>query len=1160
MKAASHEKSYDPLHDIRGTGIRNYEAITSSDSGSKCKGTVMILRRFVTGNKTKTIYPPSKQAVSKLSYTDIRDKISIYEFFSGLTPEQRKTYLDLYAGDNRDQYLSDIPDLWVKFVSANFYKTVGKNPTFLLEDSVVSQLVRGNPNDPEGFWPMSYVYNLFPRNPGTKAKRHTLMFRPSNWILCPMDNRAKSFFSGFCCYLNTGETAMANVTSERFKIYEFKNVCRCSSNGEVIAVTTDLVDYGEPNLTQLAIEILGTETNNYYSFCNGISIYPPSFLKSLLQKIIRFRPKTVNGIASEVAVIATFVTLYLHAGAFVPDIQRFVSGKESGLKRLAVSIIEDSSIYNTNCLNSLLAAALLTREKIKYTIPIETMRMWLLAAIESVSSENYYNYDTHYTGDIMPSCHSLSYLLSAIGSFGSDIAMVSSISSVTTSGIGLPLLDMDISHAVDQHCYPDIAWFVDPNLIQSYEELFRKIWVNLSSINARKPLAKDETFRQEIEKSQKLFIKSKSVVPVERETTQSKYNFSIILDDSYLAAAVGIFEKGSAYAVIIPNDIHQFNAIRRPTRGCKDHLLDESEYEATISAFKSQLYHGYSVKDELIDAVYYRDGAYYVMKSGILYAWESYRNQFFSLPCHPVIDKTLEMAILTTGSGVEEGANEKILELVNDTKVLARLLLYVEGCKKHIVPYKIGRSGEGVNYTVSPVDTQVYHLLAKICVLYPAALQHSHLSGFEVKHKCLFRYIVENLTLLSTNSFTRGNWSLCKPETRRLYDHQLNAISRLSKRNIIWMDAGMGKTAIVTNHICNLISKGEIPLYCIYTLPPSAIDNIKTEMEMKAIPYKVLTSSDSELVPNAVSIIFHDHLKTIIPRIRENLPSTLVIIDELHKTLNATQRTSAALEIATLSHSFIAMTGTLYKDDKIENLLVWLQLLSKFEVTPKNYWVAISGLISIRCNTRVKVSRIILEEPLTLDEKTKYDTITPAILGGTSMTLNFREAVDISYLAITRRIVSEVINYLNMGEGVFVVGRNATHANLLESELRKMGVNKILVISSSNTMSLNPSSGSPFFPGSNTPYVVITTSNHCEGYDMTLYRVMVSGVYFSNEATREQLEKRINRVNQTSQEVRIILIHAGIISYVHEKYEGVRNMAGALKGFAKDTGIEVSNY
>jgi 3-dehydroquinate synthase class II len=68
---------------------------------------------------------------------------------------------------------------------------------------------------------------------------------------------------------------------------------------------------------------------------------------------------------------------------------------------------------------------------------------------------------------------------------------------------------------------------------------------------------------------------------------------------------------------------------------------------------------------------------------------------------------------------------------------------------------------------------------------------------------------------------------------------------------------------------------------------------------------------------------------------------------------------------------------------------------------------------------------------------------------------------------------------------------------------------------------------------------------------------MISSVYFSNEATREQLERRINRLSQNADTIRIILIHAGIISYVHEKYEGVRNMALALKGFARDFGEEI---
>lgn len=223
-------------------------------------------------------------------------------------------------------------------------------------------------------------------------------------------------------------------------------------------------------------------------------------------------------------------------------------------------------------------------------------------------------------------------------------------------------------------------------------------------------------------------------------------------------------------------------------------------------------------------------------------------------------------------------------------------------------------------------------------------------------------------------------------------------------------------------------------------------------------------------------------------------------------------------------------------------------MITDFPVTPKNYCVAISGLISIRCDTKVKTLRVAIEEPFTNDEQIRYNSIVPSKLGGTSLTLDFNEACHISYGAIHRGIIIHTINWLSRGEGVFVVARNAEDANNMYNTISNRGY-LVSIINRKNPLSLTPSSV-------NCPHVVITTPNHCEGYDMTRYRVMVSGVYPSNQATREQLEKRVNRLNQIS-DVTINLIHSGLISYIHDKYEGVRDVAASLKGFARELGCEI---
>jgi len=70
-----------------------------------------------------------------------------------------------------------------------------------------------------------------------------------------------------------------------------------------------------------------------------------SRLKSLVQKIVRFRPERVGGTLAEVALEHAVRTLVAHPGSFVPDISRFVTGREAAFKRLVVISYEDSDPY-----------------------------------------------------------------------------------------------------------------------------------------------------------------------------------------------------------------------------------------------------------------------------------------------------------------------------------------------------------------------------------------------------------------------------------------------------------------------------------------------------------------------------------------------------------------------------------------------------------------------------------------------------------------------------------------------------------------------------------------------------------------------------------------------------------------------------------------------
>ena len=69
---------------------------------------------------------------------------------------------------------------------------------------------------------------------------------------------------------------------------------------------------------------------------------------------------------------------------------------------------------------------------------------------------------------------------------------------------------------------------------------------------------------------------------------------------------------------------------------------------------------------------------------------------------------------------------------------------------------------------------------------------------------------------------------------------------------------------------------------------------------------------------------------------------------------------------------------------------------------------------------------------------------------------------------------------------------------------------------------------------------------------MTRLNAMVTSVYPSNNATREQLEGRINRIGQSSDTVYYRIVHAGILTHILEKHNGARNLSAVLSALAED--------
>jgi len=386
-------------------------------------------------------------------------------------------------------------------------------------------------------------------------------------------------------------------------------------------------------------------------------------------------------------------------------------------------------------------------------------------------------------------------------------------------------------------------------------------------------------------------------------------------------------------------------------------------------------------------------------------------------------------------------------------------------------------------------------------------------------------------------------------------------------------------TFIVLSYLKWLQSTGALPRYVIYTLPSSAISSIRTEIEAFGFKCKLLVplktlkkvyltkggkpksyvKKGCEPEEYTINLIEHDHLRRCEDILPEYMPDSVFVIDEVHKCLNETKRTAVALQLSHLSQEFIALTGTPIIDSNTYKLIWWLEQIVPFEVNEKNFWVAANGMVAKKVNTGVKVDREDVEILLDAAEEKDYAKLVPPGLGGRNSNPrpeDLRRAMEVCYTAADRGIVEETVAALGENHGVFVVAKDKEHQarlrDLIIRAAKSTGLKSadVFLIDKDHTLFLTDASVKD---GRVHDYrVVITTIRHSEGYTLTRLNTMVTGVYPSNNATREQLEGRINRIGQTSDTVHYRIVHAGILTYILQRHNDARNLSAVLSALAEE--------
>lgn len=1100
--------NYSDMSTIDITGVFDGDFIRGPVGAKQSYGVEMEVR-----SEEDPAYPPSKVMLKKLD------------------PDSE--LMDL-ATNQKNLYLSDMEEVEVKFVkidNSEWVKLLGADTITSLLDSKFHNIID--------------VYNLFPRKPGSKAARHSLMFRPTNWELMPKPKVAK---------LNK----FIDLNEQRMKS-KGKPTAVVQVEGKPMGVIVG--GQTKPTLEQLLQELSvfsSIDLNILEGIVDELRWATPSIHKSLIQKIIRTRTRHVVGLKNTypgLAVLLTSLTMLLHhSGIFNPRVRAFITGIESASKRLAVTIAEDSYIEDINELTFLLIIPLLIRRRQDWFPADYILDDWWRLSWEAYNDRRMFKY----SNNIVPIRQSfnlengLYFLLNEIGSFEGDIGLMSHIVKNGGEKRKLPqrsiIEEIPIWHSLDHHNHTEIALYFSPSTI-SFDQTFEEIWEYSSKVNSRK----GEVFQdiEDIREAQELLWLILSKYPrIERPVVKGHYEGKYVLSHNWLSGLLGPISIDNALVVLHPDNPLKLLVIKKPNRSAKtmEEFTTEEQNDFKRQAVR-RLMKGIKLTTVpntlpfLRGAIITRDTEGYKVNGK---PWNRVRVRRLSYPLLEQVDLTLRNAITTCGNGVSQSHSLPKLS----SQGIARLRVYMNW-QDTITMFPIGRDGCGSEYVVSPLDGEVFHFLAYLSIQYPTALKLKNSRSFSITDGPLFWLVTRDL-FTSLPAITPSKLRVV-PDDIAPWPHQSESVTMMIKRveegyrgNGIWIDPGMGKTRIFMMFLYQLIQINSCPRYVVYTLPPSAVESIKGELDRFSIPHQVLdmrqTGRIQRLSTTKINLIWHDHLRLggIADDLRSVADELLLVVDEFHMAMGATIRSSIILELVSVSRYFVAMTGTIVKDNEVEHLIRWLSLLVDFEVNTNNYWVAVGALISKKVKLKIQVDRI--EEEIIVPDDSPYWQLVPETLGGDSDQLKLNPALNILYDLITPVMVSKIKELLQDGEGVFVVARDTNHQQQIASKLRRY---KVHIITKDDPVNLTPDSRSNI-------QVVITTPRHSAGYNVSRFGVMVTAVYLSNQATRDQLEHRIIRIGQDRDQVEIHTYYAGILTQIMDGYERARSWKDSLKSLADE--------
>ena len=1160
------------------------------------------------------VYPESRNLNSIRQHPTIWNqylkKLGSLKFYQDMSIKDREIWLYVNEEISHNSYVLGDNNL-VQILQ------IGRTNDLLDEESI-NILMEGDG------WSSEELESFFPSKPGSTAEHNTLYLIRSFW-------RINVAYEITDKYTGSSKNVISIPFGAKIKnpvYYIIKDVQNMENvrgkNDGTLAIATYPIKH-DPDPLDVDMWLKKSLKKRFKSL-------PPSFYKSLIQKIIRFHPKVIKFPSymklksqdSLKVLKACVILLAEEPGSFVPDIQRYVTGKESCFKRLAVSIMEDG-YTKPEYIASLLSAAHLCQRVKSWRPGNEIYELALKSCYDTMKSTKYFNYsiragskrESHSITHKQNALERASATLDEIKSFKTDIHMFrDAVDNGTKTGYDTRPKYMDLEQAVDHHWATGVTYFMDYQTISdmcsknsstTFQPFFNKLWDVSSGFNVRKKEFQESFHKKDIikkiRKAQNLYLlvyhgekNMRSVIP------NKYYEINVSLNDGWLAALIGTLDVGlrpPSIVTINPENLQKFIAIRRPSRD-RNELLTEDQKARAIEKAIGILKKGVTLKNAMSPISILQSAKAKVVVEGetgkmvymisyknekgktVTVNWDKIKKGVESFPVHPKmkIEGKEDFGTIITNiggrdGGVEEDHLNSFQDLLRSTsrKILRRVIYYLSGFGSMINMNRIGRDGGGIVQSVVAEDVGAYQFLLRTSKIYCGAMEprKGGQCGFYVRSILLVEEIKEQLQKYFSNKEKRQKsknknnlWAKIRDKKKRkLWDHQKFIVKELHKKSVsgtrgafIWLRVGMGKTLIVLKHIQKLIKEKRMPKYILYTLPDSSITSVKYEIEQFGLPINVITNKKTKMEPYTVNMVTSDHkLRICESSFVSKASETFFIVDEVHKAMNDTQRTTVATNIASLSYDFVVMTGTPVIDSKTYKLISWLKMIVPYEVNDKNYLVAANSMLTKNVETGVKVLRKNVEAKFSGKQLDLYNGLVPLALGGrntNSSKEQMKEAANMCYKACDTEMVKLVKKHLNerKNNGVMLVAKDAKHQKKLQNMLVRKGIREkdIYVLESGKSIVLTDET----VKTTGIDYqVVITTIRQAEGYTLTRLNMIIRSVYPSNQANRTQIEGRINRIGQRSEIITYVVVHTGILTNIMNNHNDAKSLEIALVNMAK---------